>query len=412
MYLARESHTIMNITFFYPSIELGGAELLFARMAIFLSTKGYEVTVIDSNKKVIFNLCEGSDLQRKIVDLNERVWVENTHLVVFASNTFNLSDYLDIALDVKISFWNVHPFNIILLPPLITSFLLAKGGRRLRLFNSIVFRSVYKKRREFIKMAVNNKSFFIMDGECCAAISNHYSLVLDKNEDVFLPVPITLTNHKNTVGEINKNTIINIFWYGRLCDFKYHGLLRLVDELSECNFAFKLHIIGGGDKTDLVIKKCSESNISFKYYGTLKNPDAIQLIASTAQCVFAMGTSALECASLGIPTILAPVSYTPIERKIKYEWLYETKQYTLGRFMQNEDYLGDVGLEPIINQMLYDYKNIANASKKYVESNHDINVIAKSLIDKLAQSQITKKDLIIEDKGLIYRAYHFLKKCI
>ena len=402
----------MNITFFYPSIELGGAELLFARMAIFLSTKGHEITVIDSNKKIMFNLCEGYNLLRKTIDSDERILVENTHLVVFANNTFNLNDYLDIAQNVSFLFWNVHPLNVILIPPLISGFLLKNEGVRLKWFNSFFFWVIYKKRREFIKKAIEKRAFFIMDGECCNAISNHYSLALDKNENVFLPVPITLANNKTTISEINKNTIINIFWYGRLCDFKYHALLRLVDELSECNFSFKLHIIGDGDKSDLVINKCTESNIDFKHYGTLENSVALQLIANTAQCVFAMGTSALECASLGIPTILAPVSYTPIKRKIKYEWLYETKQYTLGRFIQKEDYFGDVGFETILNKMLHDYQNIASASKDYVVSNHDISVIAQQLIGRLKCSNITKNDLVIENKGFIYHSYHFLKKMV
>lgn len=400
----------MNITFFYPSVELGGAELLFARMAIFLSTKGHEITIIDSNKKVIFNLCDGYNLQRKFVDFNERVLVENTNLVVFANNTFNLVDYLDIAQDVKISFWNVHPYNVVLIPPLISGFLLKGRGERLRWFNSFFFMSIYKNRRAFIKKAINKKSFYIMDGESHTAISKHYNLSVHTNESLFLPVPIDIVNNNRMIVDIKTNAVINIFWYGRLCDFKVYGVLRLIDDLKESKLLFKLHIIGDGDKADLVINRCTESKIAFKHYGVLENTAAIQLIASTAQCVFAMGTSALECASLGIPTILAPVSYTPIERKIKYEWLYETKQYTLGRFIQNRDYLGDVGFESIIKKMLYDYKYIAHASKEYVKSNHEINIVAQNLIDKLAQSQITKKDLIIEENGFIHNIYHSFRK--
>lgn len=399
----------MNITFFYPSIELGGAELLFARMAIFLSTKGHKITIVDSNKRIILNLCEGHDLAGKIVGLNQRVSVKDTYLVAFANNTFNLNNYLDIGPGVKIMFWNVHPFNVILLPPLVSRFLLSGRGGRLKWFNSLFFRSIYNKRRDFIAKAVVNKSFFIMDGECCDTISEHYSLDFTKNVDVFLPVPIMLVHNKNVINEVEIGTVINIFWYGRLCDFKFYGLMMLIDELKECDLLFKLHIIGDGDKSETVLKKCVETNIPFVHYGTLNNSDAIQLIATTAQCVFAMGTSALECASLGIPTILAPVSYSPIERKVKYEWLYETKKYTLGRFIKKEDYVGDVGFDVIINKMLHDYKNISTASKDYVNNNHNLSLIAQQLLEKLAQSQTTKEDLLNESENFIYRIHHFLK---
>jgi glycosyltransferase involved in cell wall biosynthesis len=403
----------MNITFFYPSIELGGAELLFARMAIYLSKENHLITVIDSEKKIIFDLCKDHNILRKTVGVNERVKVDKTYLVAFANNAFNLNNYLELTSDVKILFWNVHPLNVIISPSFIPRFILNGNSNLLKKLNSILFRSIYNNRRSFIDKALRKKSFLIMDGECCSAISNHYSLPIDTTKNVFLPVPINISSCERwEIKKVDINGPVNIFWYGRLCDFKIHSLVKVINEIKTSNIAFKLHIIGDGDKANVVIKKCLESKVDFNFYGRMNNSDALKLIASKAQCVFAMGTSALECASLGLPTILAPVSYKPIEKSVRYEWLYETKQYTLGRFIREEDRSGNVGLECIIKKMLADYEKISIASKQYVKSNHDISVIAEQLLKNLNSQLMTPSDLIIEDKGLIYKLYHILRHFI
>ena len=42
---------IKSFALFYPSQEIGGAELLFARLAAKLAERGHKVTIIDSEKK-------------------------------------------------------------------------------------------------------------------------------------------------------------------------------------------------------------------------------------------------------------------------------------------------------------------------------------------------------------------------
>ena len=59
------------------------------------------------------------------------------------------------------------------------------------------------------------------------------------------------------------------------------------------------------------VKKFCENLNNVNFLGTLRN-NQLQSVLSQANIGFAMGTSALDIANLGIPTILLDFSYQPI----------------------------------------------------------------------------------------------------
>ena len=95
-----------------------------------------------------------------------------------------------------------------------------------------------------------------------------------------------------------------------------------------------------------------------------------------------MGTSALEGAACGIPTVLVDACHRIFPRSYKFKWLFESHEYSLGRFIDNSitDWYGHTIEEMIaaisdpINRL-----ELSKKTKKYVIANHSI----QSTWDKL-----------------------------
>ena len=71
------------------------------------------------------------------------------------------------------------------------------------------------------------------------------------------------------------------------------------------------------------------------------------------QLCFAMGTSALEAANAGRPTILVDSFNEPFEEDYKYRFLYETKGYTLGYADKRQAPTGTYYFSDLIEILFY-----------------------------------------------------------
>jgi hypothetical protein len=109
--------TILNITFYYPSRIVGGAEWLFVRMARALSDiQGYQISVVDfqdgflksklSKSKVHF--IENNPKNRAKI-------VENAILIVPISHIRFANKDLDLPDATRVLLWSIHPHNILYL---------------------------------------------------------------------------------------------------------------------------------------------------------------------------------------------------------------------------------------------------------------------------------------------------------
>ena len=94
------------------------------------------------------------------------------------------------------------------------------------------------------------------------------------------------------------------------------------------------YVIGDGDCESIVKSFKPRKGLEIRFLGTIvTNLDEILL---EHDVVFAMGTSALEAAKLGIPSVLMDASYYEFPKDYRYRWLFESEEYVLGYMLPSE----------------------------------------------------------------------------
>ena len=132
------------------------------------------------------------------------------------------------------------------------------------------------------------------------------------------------------------------------------------------------------------------SNFKLNIIGSLTPSEVDLFLINNADVVTAMGTSALEGAKFGIPTILLDFNYLKIKNDYKFRWLFSTLDYDLGHEIKNSDYeINNTSLENIIFQLLNDYDKISNQTLNYFKNNHDINTITTLFIKRVQKTKLT-----------------------
>lgn len=124
---------------------------------------------------------------------------------------------------------------------------------------------------------------------------------------------------------------INVAIFGRLYPDKVYADIDVVRNLAgvRTNKTINVHIIGEGPYASLLFDKYYGSNIHLIPYGTLSNDAALKTLASKTDVLFAMGTAALDGASIGLPTFIIPNEIIPFHCD-EYVLLSDSVGYALG----------------------------------------------------------------------------------
>lgn len=130
-------------------------------------------------------------------------------------------------------------------------------------------------------------------------------------------------------------------WIGRVDkDFKVLPLLRAIRDVSSAlnrgvlQGEIEFTIIGAGDGDELVRKEIAlTADINFKWKDEVKLSDLPDMLTKNVDVLIAMGTSALEGARCGIPTVIVqPFSHHKQEPELPYRWIHQTVGHSLGEF--------------------------------------------------------------------------------
>jgi hypothetical protein len=147
----------------------------------------------------------------------------------------------------------------------------------------------------------------------------------------YLPLGIDIPVNPLRLSLFNHNQI-NIGWLGRLTTDKVYALMNVINQANEyllkTNEKIVIHIIGEGDQRSYIEKMQISSGVEIEFTGTLINDELNNYLVNNLDVVFAMGTSCLEAAVLGIPTVLLDFSHYP--QNTNFRWLFESSDYCLG----------------------------------------------------------------------------------
>ena len=145
-------------------------------------------------------------------------------------------------------------------------------------------------------------------------------------------VPIVIPKReKQALAQLISKKERNIAVLGRLCKDKIYAVLDLMDNIVNLRDDVKtnVYIIGEGDWQHLLFDQHFPSWIKIIRCGTMDNEKVLHLLSRKTDILFAMGTSILDGASLGIPSVVIPNDVEPFECNA-YVYLNECNGYMVG----------------------------------------------------------------------------------
>lgn len=403
---------LYKIWFVFPEKDLGGVPTLIINLALKFNESQQSINLIISKGSYLqkklnligasFNYIYFEDLKYKN-DINSVS--SNDVLVVF--NWYLELKYFQYV-NPRILFWNVFPDTFLranIIPNLIR-----------RYYDSKILVN------KLFNILIKANGIVFMDG--APFFTNKYGLPLDNIS--YLPIPVvTYENEylKKFSIEEKRNLPLRITYIGRGVDWKIFPFIKVLEDLNLYQDDFSkvaLYVITENpDKYDQYVHKyVQNNNINIQYISEISEDNLHLFLLNSSDINISMGTSALESAKLGIPTILMDASYNKISDKYLYKWLFETYQYCLGTILNDDNIAHGFNLVVELKRLQSDVERIIEISDlcyNYVVKNHDINIITLDLhryADKttLRYNNIRNRMFIYTRMGIfIIRIVRFFK---
>ncbi|UUA71427.1 hypothetical protein [Cellvibrio sp. QJXJ] len=379
----------MKIAFYNPSRIIGGAEILFYRLQSELKSRGIQSQIIDYSNGAFIKLGGSSEDLVSISSVLESCTVDCDAIFIPPNFSYEALSNLKLKRNTKILFWSIHPLNCIPILPF-RFYKELKPYSKIKKFIDLVFlRSQINFAKSLFNMATERNALLFMDNENYTT-ANQF---LQGNAKLaFLPIPVSFeVKPGNFEKKLKPKNKFEIFWIGRLVDFKIGSLNRLIQDLdtwsSYSQTEIVLHIVGGGKEERLVIEP---KKIAIVRHGQITNQALQSLLIERADAAFAMGTSVLEAAAHGIPSFIVAPTYLKVGDPESYTPLPQTKNFDLGGFEKNPQSksFDQIQLRENIHSMEF-----RNSCKDYVESNHSLKKVVDTLISLEKSSTLFYSDI-------------------
>ncbi len=276
-----------------------------------------------------------------------------------------------------------------------------------------LLRMVYKEEaRKTLLWLINNNAIVFTDTVGIYNSLKSSSLNYDpKIESNIVPIAISVPkeNQWKKVKHTQKK-VIKISWIGRVSsDFKEIPIRHLIKDLDEWNadnrFEIKLTVVGDGDARDRIKKEASNVQYEVEFIDNIAYAELGSYIEKDVDLLVAMGTSALDGAKIGCPTvIITPVKPTDPER-VDYRWIFESKGFSLGEYPNVDIETNQVRnkLDTIMNRYFSD-DLLSDTCYEYTKS-FSIDKVFSELMNRELPSFIDGEMV----KHL--KKYYYLKKC-
>jgi glycosyltransferase involved in cell wall biosynthesis len=390
-----KSREKLSIYFAFPYKGIGGCSVLFLRMANYLHGNNIaNCFLIDYEDGYMAR--ENKNLQ--LLEYGkEKIRIPDYGVLVTQSTPpWSIYKHIEFSSQSRIFYWNCHPFNLVPTIP---------GIRKIStmpIVASILRRSILKKYYTTVSAFVNylndTNSLIFMDGENLRTTEKFLNINL-KNPKL-IPIPIEPEENKWIKRE---SGVVNVLWVGRIVDFKFYPLLNALMELDKLkNRNISATIVGSGDYINTLKKKCLQlKNLNIKFIDEITH-DKLKNFMLNYDLVFAMGTTALESSSIGVPTVLLDPSYGKVKHTYKFRWLYETKNYDLGSFSYHEECdnfksSNSRGMNNIIGDLDEDAQLISSRCYEYANGSHGLEKVSFMLVQALNKCRSTYLESVAYD---------------
>ncbi|CAM2825364.1 hypothetical protein [Vibrio neptunius] len=388
-----------KIVFCFPYRGVGGVSLLFSRVASVISLE-HEVYVVDYSDGF---MARRVNQRVKLIEYNDnsQCKIPDNSVVVFQAMTpWSIFPSLRFGDSTRMFFWHCHPYNLVPSFPYIDDFL--KSNKSInRLIYKTLFYGYWKRSRDFLKYLIENDAIGFMDEPNKNTSSYFFKDIIPSNID-YLRIPANSVEVKELS---HSKGVMRFGWLGRITDFKFSVLERAIitlDEVaanSECEIEFS--VIGSGDYLEYVMDLCKgTSHVKIDFIDYIEPSHLDDFISENIDVMLAMGTSALEAAKLGVPTVLLDFSYEEVPSTYIFSPIFLRNGNTLGtQVSELEDCaFSSQGSYESIMKIVADiesgrFDEYSEKTLHYFKKYHEVDKIAEQLVIMLMNTKANYLDL-------------------
>lgn len=389
----------------FPYRDVGGIPLLFLRLAAELGKRGADVSLVDYEDGYMARRLDPRTMKLVTYPLAGSVAIPaDTTLVLQAMTPWSIFPRLAPARATRLLFWNCHPFNLVPTFPGIRRFMM--GSERAGVWTLRTLLRPWRARMQcFVRLLLERESLVFMDRTNVRTTERQLGLRVARPHMLAIPAessdgrphaPLDVAAHG-----------LRVAWVGRIVDFKFHPLLHAMQRLDALQPTLgarvSLLIIGAGDyESQLREAAARMPRLDVRFQGEVEPAELKRLLAEDVDLLLAMGTSALEGARLGVPTLLLDLSYRAIEPATRIGWLHENDGYSLADVAAPCTVAeADAALAARLRELLADPRRVSEAARAYFNEHHDIAAIATQLLGYVERARCTWGDL--QDAGQLRR---------
>jgi hypothetical protein len=301
-----------SIYFYMPSKIIGGYENFFINLANKFISVGFQVYYIDY----------------------ENGFVKSNNL---------LNSRVDIISDTSLGFHEIKQHSTLITPITLCKDLYDTYHSR---FEKFIFLFGHPRSVEFFaginKMSIEQAATYLfkikhniyyLDNICYKSGLKYFY-----NELNYFPLFFQHQNETKPINEVTQS-VLNFGWLGRLDSDKIFSLINVLDclvEYEKTNVKINFYVIGSGDSRHQInVPYYLRENINIIFKDTLINELKMNFIRENIDIMFCMGLSSIETASLGLPTVIVPLSLNKYFDKKCFQFLFDMEGYNIGYYLSN-----------------------------------------------------------------------------
>lgn len=387
------NNSSINITFFYPSKIVGGAEYLYIRLALWFSKlPTAQVYVVDYQDGFLAQSLQKSNVQ--LIEYADNGFInipENTTVITPFSHVFKVNQL--VANQAKILFWSIHPKHL-------TNYLLTRkwfmGKRNLQ------------RVKNCLEQIDTRQALVFMDEANLTENKSTFDLSFKYHPPVFIPICCDAYH-----GEVKQHFHANemhLAWVGRIADDKIQSIENIFHHLNQIESSLKskitLHVIGEGVEQHRLEKAMAESAFAVKQIKTLSAADLNQYLIEHIDIGFAMGTSTLEFAKLKIPVVLVDMFLQPDINDNKFHWLFESEGYNLGSYY-SPDLNRTHSMRDVLSIAPSQLAETGNACYEYYMNNHSLPSVADRLLQQAQKADFSLHSDVLKQLNKVMNPWYF-----
>lgn len=403
-----------KLYFVFPHRGVGGVSLLFLRAAEELARGGQAAcTLVDyPDGFMASHRTEGLTKLAAYAD-DGIVAIPADAVAIFQSMT-PWSIYPGVRPDAstRLLFWNCHPFNLVPTFPGLRAAMQSRPtltqlalGTALRSYRSVM--------RRFAALLLDRRSLVFMDRQNLETTQRF--LALDIPDPVMLSVG-AVPAAPRAMPAPTHDGVMRAAWIGRIVDFKYPILERTLKELDRVVRAgtrIAMTVVGAGEYSDRLRRLVRDMRLPVTLIDHMPADEMDRFLREEVDLLLAMGTSALEGAKFGVPTILLDMAYAAVPDDYRFEWLADRDGSTLADHIDLRRLGQARSLDQRIDELSRDPHAVAARTLAYFNANHAMPAIAERLAALAGLAQCRWRDLQaagLVRRGVIYRVFRAIKQ--